>query len=144
MSKENNVLPDLPGWFAHGREHLEAYYHEMADLHQSIHTISSSEDLEAILGAAESLSCLSKHVEGMRSPKWFESRTAQKEAAFPRTEVLRIEELALATSQQLEMIADQMSWGESTERQFVQVNRNLPHIVHLLEQTLSWLDKEIR
>jgi hypothetical protein len=143
MSAENPQTPDLQAWFAHGREHLETYYYEVTDLNQSMKTISINGDLEAVLGAAESLNCLSKHVEVMRGPNPVESRMAWYGADYPSKDVLRIEELALATSQQLEMIADRMSWGEATEKQLLQVTRNLPHIVHLLEQTLSWLDKKI-
>jgi hypothetical protein len=133
-----------PSWFVQRREHLETYYQELSILKDKVSRFASSQNVVAVLNAAEALNQLTRQIQNMEDH--LESNLIERSEGFDfynRGDLRRIRELSIATSTQLEAIAGEIGWGMSADTQISQVTRNLYPLLRLIQDTLRWLEQGI-
>ncbi len=143
-SMNNFPIKRIPQiWFLSRREHLETHYQTLADLQNRLIRLTGSQNISAVLEAAESVDQLIGQIKIIEDE--FESHLLATDDYDPynRNNLRRIKELAFSTSNQLESIARQISWGLSYDRQVGQVRRNLYPLTELLATILKWLEQAV-
>jgi hemoglobin-like flavoprotein len=133
-----------PIWFVHRREYLETHYQDLVSLKDKLSRFAGGQNVLAILHAAESLDKLNELIEAME--KTFESHLlpfVEQYNPYHKYDLKRIKELSRETSNHLQALAVQMSWGNSYEKQAQQIKRNLYPLMELVGDILAWLERVI-
>jgi len=143
-SMNNFPIKHIPQvWFLSRREHLETHYETLSNLQDGLLRFTGSQNIMAVLEAAESLNQLIGQIRIMEEEFEPHFSTTDDYDPYNKNNLRRIKELASSTGIQLESIARQISWGISYDKQVGQVRRNLPPLTKLIEIILKWIEQSI-
>jgi hypothetical protein len=138
----HNNIPLI--WFIHRREHIETHCNALASLRDKLDRVAGGGNVLPILEAVDSLQELYSQVDSMQANlDDYLSPIENEYNPYNRNELGRIKELALSTANQLEAIAQRISWGLPLDKHTLQVKRNLNPLISLTGKILFWLEQAI-